>query len=270
MVDTALDMDAYLERIGYSGGLRPCEKTLRKLHRAHTLGIPFENLDVYYRRPVSLETSALFKKIVTRARGGYCFEMNGLFAAVLKELGFKVRLLLARVGMDFKRKFGPKTHQVLMVEASNKRWLADVGFGKDGLVEPIRLDTRDDQQQFSRVFRLDQDPGFGYVLDLVTPNTIRCQYAFTLEACTMADYLMSNYFTATHPDSLFVRHRICTIPTAQGRVTLTDTQLKIDSPAGIEVTPILNEADFGIKLRKYFGIDLDSVKNTVKKDLYRP
>ena len=260
MTNAGLNIDDYLERIRYMGRIAPCEETLRGLHQAHTLNIPFENFDAYYHRKVNLEIPFVFEKIVNQGRGGYCFEMNGLFAAVLETLGFRVRPLLARVGIDFKRSFGPKTHQVLMVETSGERWLADVGFGKDGLVEPILLDTRENQQQFSRTFRLDHDPELGYILDFRTPQADRCQYAFTLEACFRADYLMSNYFTSTHPDSLFVNRLICTMPTLQGRITLTDQHLKVDSPSRSEVTTILRETDFKEKLMQHFGMDLREIK----------
>lgn len=256
-----INIDAYLERIRYTGKTAPCEETLRGLHQAHTLNIPFENFNAYFHRSVNLDLPFVFEKIVTHGRGGYCFEMNGLFAAVLETLGFTVRPLLARVSIDFQRIFGPKTHQVLMVEASGKRWLADVGFGKDGLVEPLLLDIRENQRQCSRIFRLDHDPDLGYILDCRTPHEDRCQYVFTLEACTKADYLMSNYFTSTHPDSLFVNRLICTMPTMQGRITLTDQHLKIDSPSGSETTPVRDQADFQEKLMAHFSIDLEKAKN---------
>ncbi|WP_022666956.1 arylamine N-acetyltransferase family protein [Desulfospira joergensenii] len=251
-----LNLGAYFERVGYTGGTSPCQETLHGLHQAHTLSIPFENLDVYYNKIISLDPLSLFKKIVTLGRGGYCFEMNGLFAAVLETLGFKVTPLLARVAVDFKRTFGPKTHQVLMVETPGHRWIADVGFGKDGIIRPILLDTPEDQYQFSRTFRLEKDPRFGYILGLLTREGDRCQYAFTLDPCSEADYLMSNHFTSTFPESLFVKQRICTIPTREGRITLTDQHLKIDSKQGRKISLITNEKDFQAKLKQYFGLDL--------------
>jgi N-hydroxyarylamine O-acetyltransferase len=260
MKNATFAIDAYMERIGYTGGLTPCDDTLRGLHQAHTLSIPFENFDAYFHGNVNLELPFLFRKIVSRGRGGYCFEMNGLFAAVLETLGFKVRPLLARVGIDFKRAFGPRTHQVLLVEVSGERWLADVGFGKDGLIEPILLDTREAQRQFSRTYRLDHDPDHGYVLEFLTSRTTRCEYAFTLEACCHADFLMSNHDTSTHPASLFVNRLVCTMPTLEGRITLTDQHLKVDSSSGTEVTPVRGEAGFEAMLMEHFGLDLGEVK----------
>lgn len=256
---THVDMDAYLERIAYTGDITPCEQTLHGLHQAHTLTIPFENLDVYYGKPLKLDRPSLFEKIVTRGRGGYCYEMNGLFFAVLMTLGFRVTPLLARVAIDFKRNFGPKTHHVLMVETDGQKWLTDVGFGRDGLIHPLRLDTPHDQHQFSRTFRLEPHD-LGYVLDLRTPSGERCQYVFTLEPCTPADITMSNHYSATFPDSLFVNRLICTRPTPSGRITLTDQQLTIDTGTDLDITYIDSEADFADRLLEHFCLDLDKIK----------
>jgi arylamine N-acetyltransferase len=138
MTDENFNLDSYLERIKYSGGTDISEKTLRELHIAHTLNIPFENLDVYYGKPVLLDKASLFNKIVTNRRGGYCFEMNGLFSLVLQKLGFNVTNLLARGTMDGIN-FTTKTHQVILVENNGKRWLADVGFGNDGIIAPLPI-----------------------------------------------------------------------------------------------------------------------------------
>ena len=261
MNSSLLNIDAYLERVRYTPKTSLDKETLFGLHKAHTLNIPFENFDVYFHRSVNLDPSHLFNKIVTRGRGGYCFEMNGLFSAVLEALGFKVRPLLARVYINLKKQFSAKTHQVLVVEASGERWLADVGFGKDGLIEPLLLDSREEQPQYSRTFRLNHDPGGGYTLDFQAPDTPYCrQYAFNLEACSKADYLMSNYFTSTHPDSPFVNHLMCTMPNPEGRISLTDEHLKIDSPSGTKVIPVRGEADFQKKLMTHFRIDLEEIK----------
>ena len=256
------NLAAYLERIGYQKSVAPDEPTLAGLHKAHTLVIPFENLDVFYQQPISLETAALFDKLVTQGRGGYCFEMNGLFSAVLKEIGFKVTPLLARVSVAYTRSFGPKTHEVLMVEVAGTRWLADVGFGKDGPVAPLLLDCRNAQHQFGRTYRLEPDEEFGYILDLLIGDRALCQYAFTLEKCYPADFILANHFTATHPASRFVAGRICTKPTEEGRISLTDQQLKIVSDGETSDTPVVSDTEFEIYLTRYFGLDLGKIQAT--------
>ncbi|MFB3065782.1 MAG: arylamine N-acetyltransferase, partial [Planctomycetota bacterium] len=138
-----MDVEALLRRIGYEGARDPNADVLQALHRAFVLSVPFENLDIHLGRPIVLDEAALFDKIVKRRRGGFCYEMNGLFAALLRALGFDVTLLSARVvGTDGKA--GPEfDHLVLLVPLSERR-LADVGFG-DVFVHPLRLDASGEQ-----------------------------------------------------------------------------------------------------------------------------
>src|SRR4030042_526859 len=163
MTDGIFNLDSYLERIGYTGGTGVSEETLRGLHIAHTLNIPFENLDVYYGKPVLLDEGSLFNKIVKNRRGGYCFEMNGLFSTVLQKLGFNVINLLARGTIDGIN-FTARTHQVLLVEINDRKWLADVGFGNDGIIAPLLFQEVLDQQQFAHTYRLCEDPKRRFVL----------------------------------------------------------------------------------------------------------
>ncbi|HTW09990.1 MAG TPA: arylamine N-acetyltransferase [Acidimicrobiales bacterium] len=133
-----LDLEGYLHRTGYRGPLTPDAKTLLQLHRSHVAAVPFENLDIILGRPVELEVAKLQAKLVSNRRGGYCYEHNLLFAAVLEQLGFSFTGLSARVTMGAKA-FRPMTHMCLCVEAGGQRWLADVGFGAEGLLEPLPL-----------------------------------------------------------------------------------------------------------------------------------
>ena len=114
MKSDGFDLDSYFERINYGAARKPSEDSLRDIHIAHTLNVPFENLDVFYRRPILLDGASLHKKIVRERRGGYCFEMNGIFSLVLQEMGFKVTNLLARVTIDGIH-YTTKTHQAILV-----------------------------------------------------------------------------------------------------------------------------------------------------------
>ncbi|MCR4434729.1 MAG: arylamine N-acetyltransferase [Clostridiales bacterium] len=259
MSNQFLSIDAYLERIKYEGKTDVSYETLYGLHTSHTLNVPFENLDVYFKKPILLDRDSLFKKIVENKRGGYCFEMNGIFSFVLQELGFKVTNLLARGTMDGKTYFA-KTHQVLMVEIGEKRWLADVGFGNDGITAPVLLEEGIDQQQFTHTFRLLKDPKFGYVLQNKVGDEYRYMYAFTLEECYPADYLMSNHFTATFPGSFFTTMKMCTMPTIKGRITLTDRNFKILENGQVSEKKLSSDAEFDEILKKYFGLDMDLIR----------
>ena len=151
-----LDLQAYLQRIGYDGGLDPTVETLTALHRAHVLSIPFENLDILLGRPIRLDLASLQAKLVRDRRVGYCFEQNALFAAVLEHLAFDVTGLAARVTMGEERTT-PRTHMILAVDIAGTGWLADVGFGGDTLLDPISFESSEPVHQGAWAFRLGVD-----------------------------------------------------------------------------------------------------------------
>jgi N-hydroxyarylamine O-acetyltransferase len=249
-----MELSKYFERVGYGGDAAPTLETLTELHMAHVFAIPFENLDVFYGRPVSLAPEALWRKLVQDGRGGYCFEMNGLFSLVLRELGFQVRDLLAR------RVIGDaclaKTHQVLTVEIGGARYLADVGFGSNGVAAPLRLAPGEEQTQPADVYMLTTDARFGYVLHRRKKDgAFAPMYAFTEEECCPADFEVANYFVSTHPQSFFRAQRFCTKPTRTGRITLTDDTLKIRENGAVIQRPVSGK-DFETLLELHFGLTL--------------
>lgn len=215
MSNQRFDLNAYFERIQYTGGQDISAETLKNLHIAHVMNVPFENLDVFLKKPISLELDDLFQKIVIEHRGGYCFEMNGLFSAVLKAMGFQVTNHLARVYNKGFENSG-KTHRVLLVEADNQKWICDVGFGGNGLVAPIRFEEGVEQEHFYRTHRIMADSKYGYRLEFKTDGDFLPIYAFTLEECCQADYLIANHYTSTHPASFFTQLLMCSLTTEVG------------------------------------------------------
>jgi N-hydroxyarylamine O-acetyltransferase len=200
---SGLDLDAYLERIGYSGGLAPSRSTLDALHLAHATHIPFENLDILLGLPIRLDLPSLAAKLVRGRRGGYCFEQNRLFAAVLEALGFAVTPLAARV------RFGttavlPRTHMTLLVELDGERLLADVGFGAHGLLLPVPFGGAIESRQFAWTYRV-VAAAAGHVLQSRTGEAWSDLYAFTQEPQQPVDFDLANYYTSTHPASRFVQ-----------------------------------------------------------------
>src|SRR6185369_1445476 len=150
-----MNIDAYLERINYNGPHDVNAETLRALQVAHLMSVPFENLSIHAGEPIVLDEDALFGKIVENRRGGFCYEANGLFAGLLRALGFEVDMLSAGVARR-DGGFGPDfDHMTLMVTLA-ERWLVDVGFG-DSFLEPLLLDSRDEQVQGTRAFRIVED-----------------------------------------------------------------------------------------------------------------
>ncbi|MDR2606144.1 MAG: arylamine N-acetyltransferase [Oscillospiraceae bacterium] len=237
---SAFSLTAYLDRIRFSGGTEPNYDTLYKLHTGHTFNIPFENLDVANKLPISLALDALFDKLVTRNRGGYCFEMNGLFSHVLQTVGFAVTPLLARTAFA-PGKYSAKLHEVLLVEFEGSRYLADVGYGNNGIAAPLPLVTRQEHKQFADTYRFQLDADAGYILERKEGAYWLPMYAFTTEPCIPEDYEVSNHYTATHPSSFFRMAKFATMPTPEGRITLMGGTFK--TVANGETTEIAVSSD---------------------------
>ncbi|MEU6235154.1 arylamine N-acetyltransferase [Kitasatospora sp. NPDC047058] len=208
-----IDLEKYFARIGWDGDRTPTLATLRSLHYAHVLGIPFENLDVVAGEVPSLDIPDLQAKLVESSRGGYCFEQNSLFAAVLEQLGFGVTRLSGRV------RFGarpgeerPRTHMVLAVEVPGApgRYLADVGYGGLGaLLEPLPMIPGQVREGAGRRHRLlveePDGPAPVWVMQALKGDTWEDQTAFTLDRTPAVDLKMGNWYVATHPRSPFQR-----------------------------------------------------------------
>ena len=227
-----LDLEAYLQRVGYSGGLEPTVETLTALHRAHVLSIPFENLDILLGRPIRLDLASLQAKLVRDRRGGYCFEQNALFAAVLEHLGFAVTGLAARVSMGEERTT-PRTHMILAVDIAGTRWLADVGFGGDTLLDPMSFDDDEPVQQGAWAFRLAADGDVRILWGLRADGWLDL-YSFTLEPQLPVDYEVANHYTSTWPRSPFVTKIIAQRSGLDERWMLIDDELRVERPDGTE------------------------------------
>lgn len=248
-----MDLSAYLDRIDYQGDSAASRDTLRALHLAHVLTVPFENLDNFLGRPVSLEPADLFAKMVTAKRGGYCFELNGLFSLLLEEFGFSVTRLIARVRYGSKPPY-PRSHQVLMVKIADEPWLVDVGFGGNGLLEPIPLEAGARARQFSEEFRLTALESDEYLLQCLVHEEWESLYSFTLEPCQPVDYHYPNYFHSHSSESRFMQRRVCTIPTKDGRKTLVDRSLSIRRNETSEKSVADSDAEYARLLYEHFGI----------------
>jgi N-hydroxyarylamine O-acetyltransferase len=225
MLLSSPDLAAYFERIGFPsppgepGGFHPGLESLVSLHRAHALAIPFENLAIHRGElPIRLDLPSLVDKLIHRKRGGYCFEQNSLFLAVLRTLGFRARAYEARVRMGASGVL-PRTHMVLQVEVEDGTWLADVGFGGDGLLEPVPLDGREVRHGF-RTYRValersEEEPvegGAGQLKTLQCLGLPSCDdwidlYAIEPRSVQPVDMELANWFTSTHPESIFVKTR---------------------------------------------------------------
>lgn len=263
MNNSAFSLQAYFDRIGYSGGTEPNYETFRNLHIAHTMTVPFENLDIFLGKDIKIDIDSLYNKIVLGKRGGYCFEMNTLFGYVLRQLGFEVHDLLGRVFVNEDTAFA-LLHHVLLVTIGEKRYLADVGFGGNGLIAPILLEDGTVDKQFNDTFKIVYKPERGYILQFLINNEFRNSYTFTLTPYMPVDYLAPNYFCSHYPESLFTRQKMCTIPTKEGRIIMSDMEFKIRTPGGTERFEAATPDEFNALIKKYFGIEIDSNKFILK------
>jgi len=247
-----VNVPAYLDRIRYEGPLTPSAEVLRSLHRAHMFAVPFENLDISLGREIVCDEGRFLNKIVTAQRGGFCYEMNGAFAALLRALGFKVTLLSARVSGD-DGSDGPEfDHLALRVELKQD-WLADVGFG-DSFVEPLLLEPGLEQEQFGRRYRL-TPAGSGLWLEANTEDAWHKQYLFTLQAQQLSEFAAMCHYHQTSPDSPFTRKRVCSLATPEGRITVTGEKL-IETRRGVREERALTEDERVVILRERFGVSL--------------
>jgi N-hydroxyarylamine O-acetyltransferase len=250
-----LNTQAYLERIHYHDSLTPTAETLRKLQLAHLHTVPFENLSIHIGEPIVLDDEALFAKIVRRRRGGFCYELNGLFAALLSALGFHVIKLSAAVARD-ETSYGPAFDHMTLLVALEERWLVDVGFG-DSFLEPLRLDSREIQVQADRAYRIEKDDTYLRMSQRDSDGVWSNQYRFTPTPHQYADYAAMCHYHQTSPESHFTQRRVCSRATPEGRITLSGMRLITTQNGERQEQELADEMAYTQALLTHFGIVLD-------------
>lgn len=248
-----MHIDTYLDRIRYFASRKPTLDTLHALQKAHLHNVPFENLDIPLGRPIVLTLQSQYQKVVQEERGGFCYELNGLFCWLLRELGFNVSMLSARVHNG--TRFGkPFDHMLLCVTLGEQDWITDVGFG-NSFREPLLLNA-EPQTQFSGAYQLLPEYD-GYTLYQARQESEpKIQYTFSLEPRELAEFEEMCHYQQTSPDSGFTSRQICTIATESGRVSLSNGRLittDLINNSKTE-TPITTETELRRLLLQHFGI----------------
>ena len=248
-------VDEYLARIGAARPGVPDLRALRDLQQAHLYTVPFENLSIHLGEPIVLERAALVQKIVERRRGGFCYELNGAFAALLTELGFRVSRLQARVFGANGLPSAPFDHLTLRVDLAEP-WLVDVGFGTFAL-QPLRLDYRGDQTDPAGVFLISDSPtGHGDVDVFMNGDP---QYRIDPRPYRLADFRPTCWWQETSPDSHFSQALTCSIFTKTGRTTLSGDRLILTEGDNRDERTLTSDAEILDAYRTYFDIELDRV-----------
>jgi N-hydroxyarylamine O-acetyltransferase len=256
-VPSAFDLDAYLERIGYTGPHTATIDTLAAVHALHPAAIPFENLNPLLGWPVALDLESLQSKLVAGGRGGWCFEHNTLLGHALVALGFSVTSLAARVvwNVPAHSPIGPRSHMLLLVELGGRSYLADVGFGGNVLTAPLLLAPHIAQptpHEQHRLLPLDN----GFVLEASVGDQWMPFYRFTLEPQFPADYDVSSWYLCHHPSSFFRQMLLAARAAPEGRYALRNNALAIHRKTGTEKRTLSDAAALRSCLETDFGLQL--------------
>jgi len=248
----AMQVDRYLERIFYDGERTPTAETLRAIHRAHMLSVPFENLDIHLGVPINLSVPAFYEKIVVHRRGGFCYELNGLLAWLLAELGFSVSLLSARVFNS--GTLSPEFDHVLLWVECDGPWIADVGFG-DSSLNPLRGEPGVDDDRDGEDFRVTA-AGDAWTVERRRAGGWEPQYVFTRTPHRLEEFGDRCLFQQTSPDSHFTRNTVCSRAITAGRITLSGNKLILTFKDGRQEDEVGSAEEYRSILATMFGIRL--------------
>lgn len=244
-------LNEYLERLGVQPPLPPTAETLRRLHVAHLGAFVFENLEIQRHGAVRTDIESIEKKFLDGKGGGYCFEQNTLFAAALTELGFEVSTVLARVASAGRRALN---HLILRIEIEGKPWLADVGFGGEGPLEPLPIADGVRSNQGALEFSLRRDRHH-WTLSMHHDTCSEELYEFGDAPHTAGDIEIANYYTSTFPGSIFRRALTIQRATPRERLILRTTMITRYRD-GVRTDTPLDPAQIRTAARELFGIEL--------------
>jgi N-hydroxyarylamine O-acetyltransferase len=249
-----VDFAAYLERIRYDGPRDARTEVLAAIHKSHMLAVPFENLDIFLGREIVCDELRFARKIIGENRGGFCYELNGAFAALLRELGYTVTMLSARVPRQDGTLAPEFDHLTLRVDLQEP-WLADVGFG-DLFLEPIKLLPGLEQEQGGRRFRISDTNDFYLLEGMEADGSWKRQYVFSLQPRQLGEFAGMCRYHQTSPESHFTRKKLCSMATSEGRITLSDRGLIRTINGRKEEKFLSSEQEWYGALKDHFGIVL--------------
>jgi N-hydroxyarylamine O-acetyltransferase len=255
-MELTLKVEQYLERIGISRVERPSHGYLASLMHNHLLSVPFENLDIHQGIEIKLDPEHLFEKIVVHRRGGFCYELNGLFDWLLRNLGFEVSMLSARAYFPASASYGPEFDHMTLLVTLERSFLVDVGFGDcfrkpllfpDGAVKDVSGTYRIHPSQFIQG---------GFDVERCIGSAWESEYCFDLTSRKLEDFNEMCAYHQTSPDSHFTQDLVCTVATQEGRKTLSQNNLTFTRGQEVEKQPVSSQDHFYQLLGEHFGIEL--------------
>ncbi|MDQ0427345.1 N-hydroxyarylamine O-acetyltransferase [Planomicrobium stackebrandtii] len=251
-----MNKESYLQRFKASTIQENYLQNLAELQSLHMQNIPFENLDVIRKTPIYLNLESIYEKIVNQQRGGYCYELNGLFHWLLDELGFEAKLISATVQKPDGTWSKSDTHAAILVELDTL-YLVDAGFG-DSTISPIPVGG-ERHTDHSGTYRVQQVDDVYYDLIRENDETEKVLYRFSTEEKQLADFHEGCIFNQVSKDSPFTHDDLVTRATAQGRITLSGSQLTRSENGHKEKTELSAEEKKQV-LKDEFGIDQDALE----------
>ena len=262
-------IEEYLKRIGFTGDAHADLETLNRVQELHVMSVPYENLEIMERKPLTLDIPSLYDKIVTRGRGGYCFELNGLYAWLLEGIGYKITQHFGRWLREEPLESPMRRHRVIRVPLEGKEYICDVGVGMTAPRRPLVFEFDIVQEISGESYRIVHHPINIYVVEyLSSSGSFKPLYCFNDDPCISIDYFQPHYYCTTHPDSVFIRNTMCYVRTPNGRNTILDTydpstgekimELRQYDGDSLKTTLIRTKKQFNQILRTHFGFDLDT------------
>lgn len=249
-----MNVKEYLKRIHFTGDIHPSPVVLKELQKHHLLHIPFENLDIHYGVPIKLDTEQFYTKIITQKRGGFCYELNGLFHELLVRNGFHSSLISGRVYNSKTNRFGEEfDHLALLVSFGEQEYLVDVGFGEFAF-HPLLIET-DIVQHDPRGHFILEKTGDEYTVSTVNGDSRNIEYKFSKKPRSLHEFQGMCQYHQTSPDSHFTQKKLITRPTDTGRITLTAHTLILTENKLTRKIMKFSGEDYALHLAEWFGIE---------------
>jgi N-hydroxyarylamine O-acetyltransferase len=256
-----LDDKNYLRRIGFEGDPKPDFETLSELQYKHFLAVPYENIDILRKIPISLEISDLYEKIVVNKRGGYCFELNTLFNWLLCEIGFKTITYFARF-LFGETQIPMRRHRIMRVEIFGEYYVADVGVGSITPERSLKLVENEETEVRGTLYKFEKEPVLGWVLHVFKKGAWQKLFSFTEDEQFEIDFVQPNFYCQYHEDSIFNKNNMAAIRTETGKYSIDGDIFKTSDAKGNIITEKKCEKDeIPAILKKYFGIDLERMRD---------